>query len=38
MIGFEELSKELDFIPKGLRAPGELEVEQRFRDARLVVM
>lgn len=38
MIGFKELFKELDFIPKGLRAPRELEVEQRFRDAHLVVM
>lgn len=37
-MGFEELTKELDFIPKGSGAPGGLEAEQRFRDASLVVM
>lgn len=38
VIGFEELAKELDFILKGLRAPGGLEVEQRFRNTLLVMM
>lgn len=37
-MGFEELAEELDFIPKGLGAPGGLEAELRSRDALLVVM